>query len=306
MDVLQVCKVMHGLTLFACPAGVNESDDTTVLFAVKYLSAMMNPGGLMPVPQPRSQNSRAPTPIHYADGLGQGKGVAERAAREDISREFDDLRTRLTGIESIVHTRLDGIEAMLRRLVDADQSNRLQKMVDAPVTSGHGATGAEDRRHLFETLAGRGSSFSSTRSFEDRLGALSGESLRSGAAKVSAEDARGTNYHAHAASSTASSAPMVPPRPNGTRRGFSASDYPARDVNGSSARGPDFSGAPASSVGLLQMQSRGAEVGRKVDGSLTMWQPHQSPFQSPRSIEASLHSSSLRAQPTDQPATGHA
>ena len=265
----------------------------------------MNPSGLMPVPQPRSQNSRAPTPIHNVDGLGQGKAVAERAARkDDISREFDDLRTRLTGIESIVHTRLDGIEAMLRRLVDADQSNRLQKMVDAPVASGHGATGAEDRRHLLETRAGRGSSFSPTRSFEDRLGALSGEVFRSGAAKVSAEDARGTNYHAHAAASPANSAPMVPPRPNGTRRGFSASNYPARVVNGSSARGPDFSGAPASSVGLLQLQSSGAEVDRKVDGSLTMWQHHQSPFQSPRSIEASLHTP--RVQSPDQPATGHA
>ena len=42
-------------------------------------------------------------------------------------------------------------------------------------------------RHELEILAGRGSTFGSTRSLEDRLGVLSSDSFKSSTAKVSAD-----------------------------------------------------------------------------------------------------------------------
>ena len=44
-----------------------------------------------------------------------------------------------------------------------------------------------DRKRMIETMTGRSSTFASTRTLEERLGALSDESFRSGAAKVSAD-----------------------------------------------------------------------------------------------------------------------
>lgn len=181
------------------------------------------------------------------DGLEDGQAVSERTAgKDDINREFADIRTRLTGIETVVNTRLDGMEALLRRLVDADQSNRLQKMV--------GDAGPTDQSSKQRVLHGQ-------------------------------------------ESSPAVSGPAVPPRPNGSKRGYSASQY----LNGSPASASDFSGGRFLSQGL---QGSGGVKNPTVDGSLTMWRPSDSPFASPRGIEASFHSGSPRSLPAFQPVSG--
>jgi hypothetical protein len=257
---------------------------------MKYLTSMMklDHTHIGPAVSPGSRSTVSP----WTNG-----DVAEKPTggflheHRDINHGSESIHTRLAGIETAFNTRLDGLEAMLRKLLEGDQSNRLQEGLESPAAS-HATEARSNFRRPLPPATDTPDSW--PRILQAR-----------------------TKQQTMGEANVLDGVPAVPPRTprkietprNGTR------GDPTVYYNPQPAHGPASSKEHASSqvAGLGAQNAEG--VVARVDPSLAFRSPHQGlqgsimrmqpdamsraddpAFPSPRSLEAFLHSRSPRGE----------